>query len=58
MGVFAINKCVICAKFKKWADLICMGGENDETWLECRDCMSQSDFETFYPGEARNIIHR
>lgn len=46
-------RCDLCGQFKKSSDIVSMGGEYDEWWFECRTCMSDSDFKTYYPNEKR-----
>lgn len=42
------DRCVCCGKFRKQSELIYMIGENDEEWLECKFCMSESDREKYF----------
>ena len=41
-------KCALCGKFRKKTDLVMMQAEGEETWLECIDCMSESDKERYF----------
>jgi len=43
-----IFKCDSCGKFRKKTEIVEMGGENDEWWKECRYCMSDSDYNTYF----------
>ncbi len=48
-------KCDLCGKFRRYGDVVEVGGENDETWNECKDCMSESSFETYFPTKREEI---
>lgn len=40
-----MNRCNICGQFKKWINLLLVHGEDSESWLECKDCMCESDYK-------------
>lgn len=49
-------RCDICGKFRKDKDVVAMEytnwlGLEPDHWTECKYCMSESDFETYYPDE-------
>lgn len=44
-------KCVCCGKFRKEVDLVELYGEYDESWLECKYCCSQVDYERYFKDE-------
>lgn len=52
-----MNRCDLCGKFCKVADLVQMEGDSNDgyqgdLWLECKNCMSASDFKTYFPNEG------
>ena len=42
------KKCDCCGKFRKEEDLAMMQAEGDETWLECKLCCSQADYDMYF----------
>jgi len=44
-------RCDLCGRFKKETDIALIEGEDLEQWLECKECMSQSDRETYFKEE-------
>lgn len=40
-----VNKCAVCGNFMSWSKLYSMGGENNESWFECEECLSPYDRE-------------
>jgi hypothetical protein len=54
------NKCSCCGKFRKAEDLVWFDDHDGDgwlrgSWMECRFCLSQSDFETYFPGGERKM---
>jgi len=46
-------RCDCCGKFRKKEDLAGSAGESDdcgnyETWLECKFCCSEADYEIYF----------
>ncbi len=50
------NKCAICGRFKSWDELYGIGGENDEEWIECFDCLSDFDRERFEQANVKEPV--
>lgn len=46
-------RCDACGKFRKETDLVLIGGEYDEEWIECIDCISASGFKRHFPRRKR-----
>lgn len=46
-------RCDLCGRYRKIKDTATVGNE-DQEWIECKDCMSASDLKTYFPNEVRN----
>lgn len=48
-------RCDLCGKFRKIDDLVRVGGEYDESWVECRFCCSKGLLESYFNKQPSGL---
>ena len=46
-------RCDVCGKFRKNEDVIGCEGENNECWVECKDCCCGIDYERHFANRDK-----